>query len=175
MKKSKTSNNPDLADNDREAIQKAAEALNAFADDQDFTEEVSVATEEMAEWAAEPGEPEEEVDLEASDAVEGSELADYEAADIEDVQFLTDEQILSVIESVLFSTDKPVTLSFFRQIFRGTNVKSKDLRAQLDAYASELAQAKRGVTLEEVSSGYQLRTKLDNTGFLKGSVKARPF
>jgi segregation and condensation protein B len=39
----------------------------------------------------------------------------------------------------------------------------------------EYAGGRRGITLEEITGGYQLRTKIDNMNFLKGTVKARPF
>jgi segregation and condensation protein B len=154
-------------------------------------------SEDMAIWAADDGEEhvEGEVVLEASgdeDVVteeiieetteeatgaelQGTELENFETAEIEDVEFLTSEQVMSIIESVLFSTDRPISVAFLRQIFKGTNVKSKDIRAGLEAFASSLADLSRGLTLEEVSSGYQLRTKLDNVKFLRQSIKARPF
>jgi segregation and condensation protein B len=39
----------------------------------------------------------------------------------------------------------------------------------------EYAGVRRVVTLEELTGGYQIRTKIDNMNFLKGTVKARPF
>jgi segregation and condensation protein B len=39
----------------------------------------------------------------------------------------------------------------------------------------EYAGGRRGVTLEEVPGGYQLRTKIDNMDFLKRTLKARQF
>ena len=104
-----------------------------------------------------------------------SELGDFESVEIEEVEFIETEQLYSVIESVLFSTEKPVSLSTFKQIFKGTNIKTDRLKKALDEYAVELAGACRGVTLEQVTGGYQLRTKVDNMDFLKRMVKARPF
>jgi len=42
--------------------------------------------------------------------------------------------------------------------------------------AADLAAGeRRGVTLEEVGTGFQLRTKVDHLQFIRQSVKARPF
>lgn len=183
-KQKKTSSEPDISENDREAIAMAADALNAFeADDENenvsedmaIWNEVAAAAEDVVEEEfSEESEVESQLDADAA-PVEGTELADFESAEIEDVEFVSEDQMVSVIESVLFANDRPVSVAFFRQMFRGTNIKSKDIKTGLERIASDLAAANRGVTLEEVSSGFQLRTKLDNVHFLRQSVKARPF
>lgn len=227
-KQKKKSSEQNISDNDRDAIAKAASALNAFeGEEMDFINEDETKIEAMASTEVESeegrdgdtgevsedmgiwneveeavesaalddaseevddlGEEEdfsedfsEEAELEAqvdADAapVEGTELAGFESAEIEDVEFVSDDQLMSVIESVLFANDRPVSVAFFRQMFRGTNIKTKDIKEALERLASDYAAANRGVTLEEVSSGFQLRTKLDNVRFLRQSVKARPF
>lgn len=200
-KNSKTkSSEQEISQNDLAAIEKASNALNALENDQmDFVEDsaevetsdevstdMEIWNEEAEVLAADDNEELEQIeetdestfDEEAAvdaAAVEGTELASFESAEIEDVEFVSEDQLMSVIESVLFANDRPVSLSFFRQMFRGSNVKTMDIRTALSKMASDLAAANRGVTLEEVSSGYQLRTKLDNVKFLRQSVKARPF
>jgi segregation and condensation protein B len=199
---SKVDGQEELSVINRDAIVRAANALNALKDNQiDFVEEEVVedsateASEDMEIWSEETAvidESEVSVEFTASEdedieideetetdtteaAVEGTELAGFESAEIEDVEFISDDQLQSIIESVLFANDRPVSVAFFRQMFRGTNIKTMDIRTALSNMASDLAGANRGVTLEEVSSGYQLRTKLDNVKFLRGSVKARAF
>ncbi len=166
------------------------------ADGFELTEITGVSGEELEDGAGEAAEmvasdesdvemeAESEVGAEAADeaesesaagAMEGTELEDFESAEIEDVEFVSDDQLASIIESVFFSTDKPVSIAFLRQVFRGTNIRSKEIRKAVEEFASELADNRRGVTLEEVSGGYQLRTKIDNVKFLRASIKARPF
>lgn len=99
------------------------------------------------------------------------EQASYEERD----QFLEDDRVKSIIESLLFASDKPVSLATMEQLFKGTNVKSKDIKRVLADLQSSLADPSRGVCLEEVVGGYQLRTKMDNADFLKRLSKARPF
>lgn len=103
------------------------------------------------------------------------ELAAYESAEIEDQEFVEAERVQSIIESLLFATDKPQSLASLKQAFKGTSVSTRHIRRALDALAVEYAGATRGVTLEEVSGGFQLRTKVDNVDYLKRLVKARTF
>jgi segregation and condensation protein B len=123
--------------------------------------------------AAAEGEEEERVATE--EEIEGTELDSFEAADIEDVEMLTDEQVQSIVESSLFSTDKPISIAVIKQAFKGTNVKSKEIRAAIEVLKEQYQDHVRGFTLEEVAGGFQLRTKPANMKYLRQSVKARPF
>lgn len=96
-------------------------------------------------------------------------------ADPEPTEFIENDQLISIIESMLFSTDKPVSTATIKALFKGTNIRTKDITRALDILASEYASATRGVTLEEINGGYQLRTKVDNAEFLKRLQKVRPF
>ena len=98
-----------------------------------------------------------------------------ESAAIEEVQFVEDEQLESIIESVLFASDRPVSLASLKLVFKGTNIKGDRIKKCLDRLAVEYAGSRRGVTLEEVPGGFQLRTKVDNLTFLRGNLKARVF
>ncbi len=89
--------------------------------------------------------------------------------------FIEETQLKSLIESILFSSPKPMTFDAIKQVFKGTNIKSKELRKVLHEYAQDLANVSRGVFIEEVAGGYQLRTKLENVEFLKQAVRQKPF
>lgn len=106
---------------------------------------------------------------------EGSELEGFEGADIAVVEFVSDDHLVSTIESLLFATDRPLSISALHQPFKGTNIKPGDVRRAVESLMADYANARRGVTLEEVSAGLQLRTKLDNMSFIKRSIKTRPF
>ncbi|MBO9665212.1 MAG: SMC-Scp complex subunit ScpB [Bdellovibrio sp.] len=124
---------------------------------------------------------EEAAEMEASEAsdddvsVEGTELDGFESADIEELEFVEEERLESIVESVLFASDRPVSLASLKLLFKGTNIKGDKLRRALDQLAVEYAGGRRGVTLEEVPGGYQLRTKMDNMDFLKRTLKTRQF
>lgn len=148
----------------------------------DIDTEVTVfLTEEPQEEGFLPEVPDEEsMDAtESTDLVEaeleGTELDAFEAAQIEDLEFVEDEQIESIIESILFASDRPVSFASIQQVFKGTTVKKDKIRRALDAIAVEYAGGRRGVTLEEVTGGYQIRTKIDNMNFLKRTIKTRAF
>ncbi|WP_413581558.1 SMC-Scp complex subunit ScpB [Bdellovibrio sp. HCB288] len=118
-----------------------------------------------------------EASEESSDdvSVEGTELDGFESADIEELEFVDEDRLESIVESVLFASDRPVSLASLKLLFKGTNIKGDKLRRVLDQLAVEYAGGRRGVTLEEVPGGYQLRTKVDNMDFLKRTLKARQF
>lgn len=114
-------------------------------------------------------------DLAEVPVLEGTELDTFESAQIEDLEFVEDEQIESIIESILFASDRPVSFAAIQIVFKGTTVKKEKIRKALDAIAVEYAGGRRGVSLEEVTGGYQIRTKVDNMNFLKRTVKTRAF
>lgn len=134
--------------------------------------------EDHESFLREPAEEElaDELPLETADvSVEGTELDSFESASIEELEFIEDEHVESIIESVLFASDRPVSLASLKLLFKGTTVKTDKIKRTLEFLAVEYAGAKRGVTLEEVPGGYQLRTKIDNMDFLRRTLKTRPF
>ncbi|MBC7742148.1 MAG: SMC-Scp complex subunit ScpB [Bdellovibrionaceae bacterium] len=107
--------------------------------------------------------------------VEGTELDAFESAQIEELIFIADEHLESIVESILFASDRPVSLASIQMVFKGTNIKKDKIRRAIENLAVEYAGGRRGVVLEEVTGGYQVRTKVDNMNFLKGTVKTRAF
>lgn len=107
--------------------------------------------------------------------LQGTELDGFESAAIEDVEFVEDERIESIIESILFASDRPVGMGSLKLVFKGTNVKTEHIRRALNRLAVECAGARRGVTLEEVPGGWQFRTKVDNMEFLRRTLKSKTF
>jgi segregation and condensation protein B len=89
--------------------------------------------------------------------------------------FIEEDRLKSLLESILFSSPKPLTFDAIKTVFKGTNIKSKQLRRAMEDYAQDLANQQRGVYIEEIAGGYQLRTKIENADFLKQVVKQRPF
>ena len=90
-------------------------------------------------------------------------------------EVLDDNRIYSILESILFFSDRPVTLDAFKCAFEGTNINLTKIKKYLSEYETLLAESNRGIYLEQIASGYQLRTKQDNTDFLNKIKKARPF
>lgn len=107
--------------------------------------------------------------------LEGSELDGFESAQIDELEFVEDEQAHSIVESILFASDRPVSLASIKEVFKGTNVRKDKIKRILDNLSVEYASGNRGVTLEEITGGYQLRTKIDNMNFIKRTIKTRAF
>jgi segregation and condensation protein B len=84
-------------------------------------------------------------------------------------------QARSIIESILLASDKPLGLASFKEVFKGTNIKTPQIREALESLSIEYAGAERGVSLLEVGGGYQLRTKPENSPFVRRMMKGRPF
>lgn len=88
---------------------------------------------------------------------------------------LSDIEATSVIESILFASHNPMTIKAIAGVFAGTNVDQDKVKSIMDKLGTAYAGGDRGISLEEVSGGFQLRTKLDNSPWIKRMVKARPF
>lgn len=140
-----------------------------------FLPEVSDEEVHQLEQAAELQQEQEELAAEVAEAIEGTELDQFESAQIEDVEFVEEERVDSIIESILFASDRPVSLNSIKMVFKGTNVGGDKIKRSIERIAVELAGARRGVSLEDAPGGYQLRTKIDNMNFLTRTLKARPF
>ena len=122
-------------------------------------------------------EPEEQQTLIANDNQEiPLELQAAEAPAEEAEQVFVDSlQLFSILESLFFASDKAVSFATLKMVFQNTNIDNKMLKRAIEEMQSIYADPSRGVTLEEVTGGWQLRTKLDNMDFLKKISKARPF
>ena len=151
--------------------------------DQDMDENIDVETsiflkenEDSVGFLPDVSDEEEQAEITAAEvSVEGTELDGFESADIEDVEFVEEERLESIIESILFASDRPVSVAALKLVFKGTNINSQKIRRVLDTLAVGYAGGRRGITLEEVPGGYQLRTKVDNMEFMRRSLKSRPF
>jgi segregation and condensation protein B len=107
--------------------------------------------------------------------LEASELGGFESAEITDIEMVDAEKLESILESILFASDRPVSMASIKEVFKGTNIKTEQIRKALDFLVVEYAGGKRGVILEEIQGGYQLRTKVENMNFIKRTLKARQF
>ncbi len=105
----------------------------------------------------------------------GTELDAYESVEIEDLEMIEEEQLDSILESMLFASDKPVSMAIMRGTFKGTNIKTDHIRKSLKRLELDLAGGRRGVSLEEAPGGYQVRTKHENLKFLTRGIKTRFF
>ncbi len=78
----------------------------------------------------------------------------------------------SIVESLLFVSETPLTLDRLCSILEECD--RKDIRASLDALCDEYARSERGIALVEVSGGYQLRSRPENSDYVRRFTKSRP-
>lgn len=88
---------------------------------------------------------------------------------------VTDDEAISIIESLLFISDRPVGLTTFKNAFENTTVNTKKIKELINELKIDFVQTRRGVSLEEVDGSYQLRTKPDNQDFIKKILKPKIF
>lgn len=82
------------------------------------------------------------------------------------------KEIRSVVESLLFVADGPLTIQKLNEVLEG--VDKKDIRSTLDELQTELENGRRGIRLVEVAGGYQLRTAKVNADWVKKFLGGRP-
>jgi segregation and condensation protein B len=82
------------------------------------------------------------------------------------------EEVKSIIESLLFVADGPVTLQRFQEVIEGSN--KDEIRSALVELQKELESGPRGVRLVEVAGGYQMRTAKGNAEWVKKFLGGRP-
>lgn len=83
---------------------------------------------------------------------------------------ISKEEAFSIMESLLFMSEAPRPFSDFEALFEG-KVSSGELKTLMEEFKSSYNKSDRGLFLEKVSRGWQLRTKAKNKDHL---LKLRP-
>jgi segregation and condensation protein B len=82
------------------------------------------------------------------------------------------DQLKSILESLLFASEGPLTLKQFGEVLEG--VERKEIAAVLAEMQSEYDGAGRGFRLSEIAGGFQLRTARENADWVKKLYRDRP-
>jgi segregation and condensation protein B len=82
------------------------------------------------------------------------------------------DEIKSIVESLLFVAEGPLTLQRFGEVLDG--VDKQTIQAVLQALQEEYEAQNRGLRLVEVAGGYQMRTAKDNADWVKKFLGGRP-
>ena len=82
------------------------------------------------------------------------------------------EEIRSIIESLLFVADGPLSVQRFGEVLDG--VPRHLIQSILNDLQAELDEQNRGIRLVEVAGGYQLRTPKPNADWVKKFLGGRP-
>ncbi|MBL9045446.1 MAG: SMC-Scp complex subunit ScpB [Myxococcales bacterium] len=98
---------------------------------------------------------------------------------------LSGERLTSVLESLLFASDKPLSVERIHELLEETAAaphkpsgpplyKPQQLQAALVALATLLEEGGRGIGLHEVAGGWQLRTAPSNAPWVQRMLKQKP-
>ncbi|TAK06849.1 SMC-Scp complex subunit ScpB [bacterium] len=82
------------------------------------------------------------------------------------------DRLRSVLESLLFAAEAPLTVHRLSEVFEG--IERKEIGSALQELQAEYETAGRGFRLVEVAGGYQLRTPKENADWVKSLFRARP-
>ena len=85
---------------------------------------------------------------------------------------MEEERLKSILESLLFAAGEPVSIGRLQSAIEV--VPRAEIQKVLGAMATEYASNNRGVTLEEVAGGYQLRTLKEHAQYVRKLLAAKP-
>jgi segregation and condensation protein B len=83
-----------------------------------------------------------------------------------------EERLKAILESLLFAAGEPITLA--QLVSALETVPRDDIRRALGEIAVAYADAGRGLVLEEIAGGYQLRTPREHAAYVRRLLAARP-
>jgi segregation and condensation protein B len=83
-----------------------------------------------------------------------------------------EERLKSILESLLFAAGEPVSLAKLASIFE--DVPRATIQKTLAAMSMACASENRGITIEEVAGGYQMRTAKEHAAWVRKLLAAKP-
>ena len=98
--------------------------------------------------------------------------ADEEQALATSAAAWADEKLASILESLLFVAGEPVSLSQLANALE--EVPRERIRQALLGMATQYARSRRGILLEEIAGGYQLRTPSEHAIYVRRLLSAKP-
>jgi segregation and condensation protein B len=79
--------------------------------------------------------------------------------------------VKSVIEALLFASDKPLTIEQVRKVL--DNLEASEIRAILEELRAEYERSNRGIRISEIAGGFQMITATEFASFLKKLFRER--
>ena len=83
---------------------------------------------------------------------------------------LSKERVFSIMESFLFVSPEPRSFSEFESLFKG-DLSRQEIKTYIEELSKSYEKEDRGLILEKIAKGWQVRTKLENKTYLS---KVRP-
>ena len=85
---------------------------------------------------------------------------------------MDEERLKAIIESLLFAAGEPVSLGRLAAVL--DSVPKEEIRNAIGALGAEYSQGGRGLTIEEVAGGYQLRTRKEFAPHIRKLLAGKP-
>lgn len=85
---------------------------------------------------------------------------------------MDEERLKAIIESLLFAAGEPVSLNRLAAVL--DSVPREEIRNAVGALSAEYSQGGRGLTIEEVAGGYQLRTRKEFAPHIRKLLAGKP-
>lgn len=82
------------------------------------------------------------------------------------------ERLKAILESLIFAAGEPVTLAQLANAL--DSVPREEIKRTLAEMAADYANGNRGIILEEIAGGYQLRTAREYAGYVRRLLAAKP-
>lgn len=86
---------------------------------------------------------------------------------------MTGQPLKSVVESLLFISDVPLTIDRLCAILEES--ERRDVQTAVELLREEYAQDGRGICLAEVAGGYQLRSRPENADYIRRLIRGKTF
>jgi len=83
-----------------------------------------------------------------------------------------EERLKSILASLLFAAGEPVSIARLAAVF--DDMPRATVQKALAEMASQYAAENRGIVIDEVAGGYQMRTPKDHAGYVRKLLAARP-
>ena len=85
---------------------------------------------------------------------------------------MEEERLKSILASLLFAAGEPVSIARLAAVF--DDVPRAAVQKALAEMASQYAAENRGIVIDEVAGGFQMRTPKDHAGYVRKLLAARP-
>ncbi len=88
---------------------------------------------------------------------------------------LSNQDLMSIMESALFTFDRPMSMRDFCRLFHIEKVSTSTIKKVLLSLAKKYELATSGLKLQETAGGWQIRTKEENKDYIRRLIKGRVF
>ena len=155
-----------MTNDDKNALDRdeTPEAIIDPKDDEEAAEAIEEADNEPTD------EPDNEPTDEADDEADDEPAADQTDLSMGDDRNLVSPKLLSIVESLLFVSEKPLKVSHLKKLLgeRSTARVNRIMRVLIEQRATT------GIVVTEVDRGYQLRTNPDNARWIRHLEEIKP-